>query len=588
MDRIYRELKLFPENNPRYNLFQEWVVLNHGRLEWDKNKKETYESKIWLAPANWYNQNNKWNKLTEEEKKRNLISKLVSVDFLTGIIPGTVLNKKNEIVGRDKNERMIISIPSESANLLPNNIANYLPEEVFKNSPFIYQPNFPCIKIDNINEGKNISILIPSSEIARFYFFKGHKLIRKIFNNSFECEFGSSTTIITEEKSEIRTLFTNQKEGYTNSERIVLAQLASDENVNESVSYIYNNILSVKSKINKKDKKPPLPYIKTRLFQKSAFDMDVSGYYFDPPYNTIYIANQILHTSEKFLFDNLVWHPLIDHRSIKDKERRNNLPINNYKPQPRLGTSETNLHINPDDKPNSSSIITNFNIELESNSNSFSSKEIAVIKSDKIDQSFQYKGKFTIYNKLGNKITTNEQGDSKSETLKGVLNYQEKQDTENYIKYHSNFIKELVKGLKIDHLFDVQYFHPNENYNFQFKENIVRKNNIDAYIILRVKIKNDCFYIFEHTFRNVHKNRTALLNNPTGIALNENQINDILTIMSSHNYQWLKYSNDPKLNTLNRKGFNHKRKGKYYSPKKIASNIAVYINKIINDKEQIK
>lgn len=588
MDKIYKELKIFSENNPKYNMFPEWVVLNHGQLEWDKIQKETYESKIWLAPANWHNQNNKWNKLTEEDKKRNLISKLVSVDFLTGIIPGTVLNKKNEIVGRDKNERMIISIPSKSADLPTDFIVNYLPKDVFKNSPFIYQPNFPCIKINNINEGKNISILIPSSEIARFYFFKGHKLIRKIFKNSFECEFGSSTTIVTEEKPEIRTLFAHQKEGYTNSERIVLAQLAIDKNVNKSVSYIYNNILSVKSKINKEGKKTSLPFIKTKLFQVDEFDMEVSGYYFDSPYNSIYFVNQILHTNEDVLFDNLVWNPLIDHRSIKDKEYRDNLPTNDYKPKPRLATSETNLHINPNDKPNSSSIITNFNVELESNPNPFSSKQITVIKSDKIDQSFQYKGKFTIYNKLGNKITTNEQGDSKSEILKGVLNYQEKQDAENYIKYHSNFIKELVKGLKTDYLFDVQYFHPNENYNFQFKENIVRKNDIDAYIILRVKIKNNYFYIFEHTFRNVHKNRTALLNNPTGLALNENQINQILTIMSSHNYQWLKYSKDPKLNTLNRKGFNHKSKGKYYSPKKIANNIALYINKIINDKEQIK
>lgn len=576
IDNFYHDLG-FRVDDEQLKSFPQWTVLHHGLVTLLVDKKETYECEIHLVPAYWHNMFSKWHELTEEEKKKFIIKRKVLVDYLGYIIPGTILNGPQLKVKKDKKEIVVIPVYIESKKIKPDFLKNLVDEDILKKTPF-YQDHstLPCIKI----EVDDKTFLLPTSEIARYYFFKGVKIPRCLTLGLYRNEFEDSALLLKNQQTETKSAFVSIKPGYTKEERFVFAELALNEKMRQSADYIKSNIhfcLTTKGREN-------LAYIKTNFFQEGSFEIASVGDYLDPPHNTIFCVNQIIDTSESLVFDLLRWLPFGgDRRSWKDEKRRE-LPKKSYKGKKTAYTPGKDPHLNPAGKPDPTSIPQPLEISDPEESFYFPKKEIQEIKGEKISQDVQYEGNYIIVRKTGNIYTTNERGEQDSEIIKGYFTELERKQSE---ALNAEFLEDLDKSLTSKFKWGIEYFHEqDENIYFKDIRNAIKM--LDPKIsctILKLERLEKCFYLFEYSSSNSYLNRTTLLHDPNGMAFNSVKIKNILAAFTESNYSWTSKAErdavdkDPRFDFVVIRGFNRNRGKKTFTIEQIAENINDYITK---------
>jgi|GEM_PF-6050864 len=570
MPSLLENLRLVPHSGGKVEVYKDWMIIAQGKISYSPND-ETYSCMVWLAPANWQEI---WPTLNEEARKKYLISKCISIDALGEIVCGTVLNEKNNITKRNDETSNKLIIPINlSIGQNPDFLEKHLEDipDIFENLPFHpFLRNLPCVKEVINDSNRLVTCLIPSFEIARFFFFRGNMITRSIIDGSYREKFKSAAFMNEDEETQKITALVEMDHGFTNGEKIVIGRLATLPEAEKSARYIYSNLLATQNGTER--------YLRTRFPFDNPCLIGATGFYLDPPNNTIYLVSQIHQSTDQLPFDLLRWIPFIDTSSIKDQDKKDKLKEKSYNNFTLRQTPDANASININNNPDSRTQREEIEINVPSLT-FFNLPKVEVHKVEKTEQKNVYKGKNWIINRAGNEFTTKSYGNEIN--IGKIQTSISENDEENLKNYHTKFISIVANCLKKE--YEVSYFHPYniEGRRFDKIPSAIKHSN-HFFIILKIKTSdNFYFYLFEKAVRSFNKDRTALFYNSNLSEIQEYTVERLLNFAKDGN-KWSAYKNTA-LKSLVLRGFNHIESGKFIRAIDAAKNISDYIASTIKE-----
>lgn len=177
----------------------------------------------------------------------------------------------------------------------------------------------PCLKFYS----KGTAYILPIFEIISYFFFENIKITNAILDGSFRDDIGAVSKIMIEENTGKRIAFVSVADGYSETEKVVLAWLACSNEAFDEAKYILNTV-------RYHYKETPHHFIRSKIPTNHEIELNVKGYYIDKLTKKTFICNQIAGCSNFLPFDEIVYTPLIDRRSITDKEEKDILPVKSY------------------------------------------------------------------------------------------------------------------------------------------------------------------------------------------------------------------------------------------------------------------
>lgn len=552
---FYKDLKLIPESLG----IDDWVILNSGRVHADPPNSETYISTICIVPTKWQKENSFWNNLKVEEREKYVLYKPVESDKLCSLIPGTRLNSKSEPLKIDYDDRLIIPIDSKIRASKVIRLRDVKGDKFLENTPFfLYYKNLPCITFEIEKDGKKITCILPTAELARFYFFTGSKITREIMHGTYNEKVKIPGRI---EKSglteELKIAVVEMEQGFSESEVITLAKLACSKKMQDSANYIFNTIYVKPEDDETKENQKVIPYKlsfpKTNFFQNEDFLMGATGFYFGPEGTCFYIY-QIHQTDEKLPFDTLICKPIVDRGRKKEKSNDNELDTVKKKKKIKHKTPSSELRL-VDSKPfsgSTSTVVQNDITTLQF----FEQKEIPIINFEN-EQLKKYQTQNVIIGQVSNNVTTNQNGTTLSDAIRAIIENEnceeEKSDKDAILKS----IQALSENLKKDNLI-VSFYNPTlENYRFQRTEFIITPNFYKhRFIIMQITFGLSNYYLFDLYYGAENVNRARLIYFPNNGPINNIMMDTITNTLHENHYDWDK-TYDVIKHLFKEKRFNH-------------------------------
>lgn len=544
--------------------YTEWVILNSGYV---KRVDKNYKIPLQLAPAGWHLEKSSWANLEDSARSASIVMAMVNLEEYETLIPGTKISNTGEYIGWE-GYRQIITIDSPGTLNFNKRLFNSLPEILFNKLPYKY--NNPGMPVYSVYEN-GITYLIPKSEIARYYFFVGSKIIRLLSQGLYNSEVVIPGTVLLNETTQKKTAIVTMSEGFSRREKIVLAQIAVNEKFGESANYIQGSIFQ--QHVN-----DAVTYLQTKFFQESLFRLGTTGIFLDPPYNQYFFVNQIHQTDEKPMFDLLVCKPKIDHRSIGDEDERQKLDTKKYKPKKLLFQPGMDVNLTQDDDVISSDITMLQNPVIQEKF--FEVKETIITTPEKLAQDKKYEadGEFKII--VSGKFSTGLQTSKTATSMKAAVENIGLIDKE---IEHLGILEKLpafVLAVKGSSSISSAYYN-NTNTIQAFREEffIVNIGPSINLVILNFDYLGRQFYVFDIYYQDKSMKRTQIIHLMNYGIIPSQQIELIIERIKIHNFSWHETLKNFKPTGYVSKGFNHRAKNQDLALVDVGSNINIYITK---------
>lgn len=536
----------------------DWVILNSGRVTPNPLKSETYISTICIVPTKWQKDNSFWKNLNEEEREKYILYKKIESDKLCSLIPGIRLNSKNEPLGIDYDDELKIPINSKIRGLNAIRLKDINEGKLIENTPFYYKySNLPCFKFEIEKDGKQITCILPTAELARFYFFTGSKITREIMHRTYTDKVKIPGSINKSELTEHKIAVVEMEQGFSESEVITLAKLACSKKMQNSANYIFNTILveKVAEKLAEKQdvKQNKLSFPKTNFFQDEDFLMGATGFYFDSEATCFYIY-QIHQTDEKSPFDALICKPIVDRGRKKGRGDDNELETTKKKKKVKIKTPGTEPRL-VDSKPFSGSTSTIVQNEITTLP-FFEQEKIPIINFEN-EQLKKYQTQNIIIGQVSNNITTNQYGTELSDAIRATIENESAQDEKLDKDAILVSVQELAKNLKKEELI-VSFYNPTLVDNrFQRIEFIITPNFYKhRFVIMQITFGLSNFYLFDFYYGAENVNRARLIYSPNKGPINNVMMDTITNTLQEKYYDWDK-TYDVIKHLFEEKRFNH-------------------------------
>lgn len=508
---------------------EKWEILNFGKVKPHPEKSETYICTICIVPAFWSEPNSLWYRLSKNDRKARTIYKPIDIDKLTSIIPGTILDNRNKVLGINS-KQMRIPINSQTRTSRSIKLRDIIGDGLLENTPLFTYKNIPCFKIEKIEGDKIITCILPSAELARFYFFSGSKLTRNIMTNSY----ANSNVIIpgkieVDDVSKQKTAIVEMEQGFSQSEQLTLAKLSCCEEMRKSASRIYKSILA-------KEYDKEITYIDTNFFQKEDFEMGVTGYYIDSPHNTIFYGNQIHQTDEHSPFDVLICKPTVDRGRKKEEKDGDKLKTTKKKKKIKVPTPGSEPRL-VDSKPFSGSTATVIQSEVPV-IDFYEQKEIPIINFEN-EQLKKYQTQNIVIGEISNNVTTNQNGTALSDATRAIienLSINEEAQDKDAILVSVQALSEKLKKEKLI----VSFFNPTlEEDRFQDGEYVITPNYYKhRFVVMQLTYGLSNYYLFDFYYGSENINRAKLIYDNNKAVISNTTLDFILSNLKLNGYDW--------------------------------------------------
>jgi hypothetical protein len=295
-----------------------------------------------------------------------------------------------------------------------------------------------------------VNYLLPDTEVSRYNFFKGNKIIKYIFNGTYKdyCE----AIGLKKENGKI-SAHIKIKEGFSYNEKIILTKIVFQKEFENAVESINSSIaeqlinLEKPSDDDKNDEssnkiEPTGCYLKTKIPSKSSHKLHVSGKSFTYCGKIFFLVYQILSDDDKNSFDDIKIDELLgsDHRSSKNQKNLPAKEYNNgfYKVEPDPTKS---IKISSGEFTKPQSIDTPLIWEDENDDDIFGTQEIKITKAPKEDQDATYSGSTKIIPFESNEFSTSDKSKKGSSVGKAIVEVKNITPPENILILERALIK---------------------------------------------------------------------------------------------------------------------------------------------------
>lgn len=565
--KLYQKLVENVKDQKTLKSYEDWVILNPGYV---KDIDKHYHVPVRIAPAGWHLESSHWAKLDLEDKSREaaILVSMVRIEEYETLVPGTIISNEGIYKGIE-GERRKIYIESPDEIQFGLTLSDCVPGSIFEKLPYKYKSGkMPVYRV--INDGVNY--IIPRSELARFYFFVGSKIIRVLCSGLYGKEVDIPGYLIEKETTGEKIAVVTISEGFSAKEKIVLAKISLDPKFKESADFILTSIIY--QEVNKF--RPT--FLQAKFFQQSPFFLGTTAISLNAPDNTFVFVNQVHQTDESPLFDTLISTPRVDHRMIKDEEERGKLDSTKYQPKKVVHQPDRDVYLTDDEVSMSSdtTLLQNGIIQYD---DFFTNKEIKVTTPEKIlqDKKYENDGPYRII--IKRQFTTSPKTSTTATSLKAALENIPLIDNEIDGLLIAERIPLLVKYIVGDQKMIAAYYDESPQIrSFQDDFHIIDivKPNISI-VAINVEFSQRQFYIFDLYFRGDSMKRTQLIYRPQFGIISETDIEMIIVKLKFCNYSW--FETLESLGNLNysSRGFNHRSDGKDISIEQLGTNIHKYI-----------
>ena len=565
---LYEHLVSRIKNQEKLASYERWVILNYGQV---KLVDHSYEIPVRLAPASWHSSNSPWAdfNITDLDRSQIILTAYINLEEYETMVPGTIISNKGKYLGCD-GERMKVLIEAPR-DLDPSlRLFDCLPRNLFNKLPFRH--NNPGIPVYKLQAGQ-ITYIIPKTEIARYYFFVGSKITKLLCEGVYENQVAIPGILLLNDASGKKTAFVKMSEGYTDREKIVLAQLAVDDHYKKTADFIVK--LNFAKKEGAKQKGGESNYLQANFFQQTPVAIGCTGLYLDPPHNQYFYVNQIHQTKEARIFDLLVIMPKVDHRQMADQSEREKLLTETYKPKKLLHKPGTKVELTQDPEAISSdSTILQNPILQEKFFEDI--QDVVVTTLEKLSQDKKYEAEGTYRIIIDGKVTLSSKVSAKATSMKSVVENIPLLEREIQQLYILNDYMELIKAAINEENTTATFYNNSANEpGFQEEFHVLPLGSSFSLIVVNFDYNGRQFYLFDLYYQHRSLNRTQILHSKTYGIISAKQIEIIIEMMNKDT-SWNETFKSLKKEFVT-KGFNHRVNSFPLTLAEVGSNINVYM-----------
>lgn len=460
----------------------------------------------------------------------------------------------------------------------------------------------PCFCVKEQVGERQVSFIMPCSEVVRHFFLNGTNVAKRIFCGGHLNSFDPTIAISNDENGQGKMLTIKVDQGFTKNEVKIFAKIAT-------ISGFYSAAQQISSgfRLKEAEQKYLEPevldcgYLQTVFPADGKLEVAVSGYFIDFPLCSLFVVNQI-HTTNDFVpFDSVCWIPRGDVRQWKNEEERKKRPLKKNK-RKRMSkneppSEELSITSQKSGRDDSQKLVYNVIDEDVVVLEPVEEKAISIEKAEKMNQAFRYSQDTVFYKVQDSKISVGEVVDP---FAKGIKNTSK---GEVCLKTLSDFgyIRAVCCSLRSDS-FILSFYSKSEWISIKDVNEIMAVTS-GTVIYLLLQIEKDGYFFYLSELFDGKQDRfhmTGLFYDPALNQLKEVMVTALSDNISKCNADWESVKDDS-LSFLKLHRFNHKKKTVESTKKSVkkvnahtkiqkvdsVKKVGKFINKLISDSKSL-